>query len=92
MDSSRNKDDIGKRLLNPADDASLMTYSFVRRFYNQSKQIMVSYYWDQYENRWIRAINPLPEDTFSGFGYTGSVGNPLVFPWVYGGRPSVIAI
>lgn len=79
----------GKRLLEPADDAAYVSGGFVRRFYDSKKKVMVSYYFDHNEGRYVKNIQELPEAVKS-IDYSGKFGNPLVFKWIHRGKQSSI--
>ena len=75
----------GKRVREPG--APYITGGFVRRFYNEKNNVMVSYYADFNEPRYVKNIQDLPLDI------PGIVGEerhniPLVFKWIYRGRHS----
>jgi len=82
----------GKRIREPADDATYVSGGFVRRFYDTKNNIMVSYYFDHNEGRYIRNIQELPEDikNTNNIGVQANAGPPLVFEWIYRGRQSSI--
>jgi len=72
----------GHRLRNPADDAAYVSGGFVRRFYDAQKGVMVAYYFDHNEGRYVKNIQNLPSNipnTLGGGGY-GSI--PLIFKWI----------
>lgn len=78
----------GTRLLDPADDAAYVSGGFVRRFYSAEKNVMVSYYFDHNENRYIKNIQDLPSNTVSNAGANFKTTLPLVFPWIAYGSQS----
>lgn len=81
----------GKRIREPADDSTYVSGGFVRRFYNSKNNVMVSYYFDHNEGRHIRNIQELPSDITSTNNVgVRSVGQPLVFEWIYRGKQSSI--
>jgi hypothetical protein len=79
-------DEGGQRIRESADDANLVTGGLIRSFYDSKNNIMVSYYYDNYSNRWVRNIQTKPTIAVSNFG--GNYRQPLVFPWIYKGKPS----
>ena len=79
----------GKRLLEPADDATYVSGGFVRRFYDSKKKVMVSYYFDHNEGRYVKNIQELPA-AIPAVNYAGNFGNPLVFKWIDRGKQSSI--
>jgi len=78
----------GKRLLEPADDATYVSGGFVRRFYSKKNNVMVSYYFDHNEGRYVRNIQELPSIPDSG--RVGIANTPLVFRWIPRGKQSSI--
>lgn len=82
----------GKRVREVADDATYVSGGFVRRFYDTKNNIMVSYYFDHNECRYVRNIQDLPDDikNTNNIGIQPSAGRPLVFQWIYRGRQSSI--
>lgn len=58
----------------------------VRTYYSASNNIMVSYYYDNNTNRWIRAIDKLP--AMPNTGGWNNLSQPLVFKWISRGRQS----
>ena len=46
----------GKRIRESADDAAYVSGGFVRRFYDTQNKVMVSYYFDHNESRYIKNI------------------------------------
>ena len=81
----------GKRIREPADDAMYVSGGFVRRFYDAKNGIMVSYYFDHNEGRYVKNIQTLPSNIQStnNIGVQSS-GQPLVFQWIPRGRQSSI--
>ena len=77
----------GKRIREPADDATYMSGGFVRRFYDARNNIMFSTYFDHNESRWIRNIQELPADTVV-INSSNMYQQPIVFEWIYRGRQS----
>lgn len=80
----------GQRIREPADDATYVSGGFVKRFYSAENNVMVSYYFDHNECRYIKNIQPLPADLPgpTSLGVRPGSTNPFVFPWIYRGRPS----
>ncbi len=81
----------GKRIREPADDATYVSGGFVRRFYDAKNRVMVSYYFDHNEGRYVKNIQELPTNirNTNNIGVQ-AVGQPLVFEWIYRGRQSSI--
>lgn len=77
----------GKRLLHPADDAAYVSGGFVRRFYDAKNGVMVSYYFDHNEGRYVKNIQDLPSNIPSTLG-VGPTGGPLIFKWMSRGQIS----
>lgn len=77
----------GKRLLEPADDSTYISGGFVRRFYDARRKVMVSYYFDHNENRYVKNIQDLPENIPNTLG-SASSPVPLVFKWLSPGQIS----
>lgn len=68
----------GKRLREP--EATYVSGGFVRRFYDAKNRVMVGYYFDHNEGRYVKNIQELPDNIFQ-FG--GAIyGMPLVFKWL----------
>lgn len=62
----------------------------VRSFYNWDKGIMVTYYFDANELRWIRSIQKLDSSRRpTGIGRRNQTGPPLVFQWVHNKRSMI---
>jgi len=81
----------GKRIREAADDATYVSGGFVRRFYDAKNNIMVSYYFDHNESRYIKNIQALPSNIkVTNIGLQASASLPLVFQWIYRGRQSSI--
>jgi hypothetical protein len=82
----------GKRVRESADDATYISGGFVRRFYDLKKNVMVSYYFDHNESRYVKNIQRLPDNIQSAnnIGVQSNAGLPLVFRWIYRGRQSSI--
>ena len=80
----------GKRVREPADDATYVSGGFVRRFYDAKNRIMVSYYFDHNEGRYVKNIQELPDNIVSGVGASSRLTPPLVFKWIYRGKQSSI--
>ena len=78
------------RLREPADDATYVSGGFVRRFYDSKNRVMVSYYFDHNEARYIKNIQDLP-DRIPNTRLGGNIsGPPLIFQWMPRGRQSSI--
>jgi len=82
----------GKRVIEPADDSTYVSGGFVRRFYDTKNNVMVSYYFDHNEARYIKNIQELPENikNTNNIGIQANGGPPLVFEWLPRGRQSSI--
>lgn len=81
----------GKRIRETTSDAMYISGGFVRRFYSTKNNIMVSYYYDNNEGKYVQNIQELPSNikNTNNIGVNSS-GPPLVFQWVYRGRQSSI--
>ncbi len=79
----------GKRVRNSVDDASYVSGGFVKRFYDAKNNVMVSYYFDHNENRYVKNIQALPTD-IPNINFSNQAGQPLVFKWIERGRQSSI--
>lgn len=75
----------GKRLLNPADDATYVSGGHVRRFFNAKNNVMVAYHFDHNESRWVKNIQKLPEN-IPATRYGSTAHQPLIFPWIHPGK------
>lgn len=63
---------------------------FVRSFYNRERGIVVSYYFDHNETRWIKSIqNYDPNQLPLNIGRRPGSGPPLVFKWIYNRRSMI---
>ena len=71
----------GKRLRSTTDDAAYVSGGFVRRFYDQRNGVMVSYYYDHNESRYIKNIQQLP-NSVPQIAFGGVSTMPLVFQWL----------
>jgi hypothetical protein len=80
----------GKRLREAADDAAYVSGGFVRRFYDSKNNVMVSYYFDHNESRYVKNIQELPEGINANTIGTPAIGMPIVFKWIDRGRQSSI--
>lgn len=82
----------GKRIREPADDATYISGGFVRRFYDKKNNVMVSYYFDHNEARYVKNIQALPSNikNTNNIGIQSRASMPLVFEWIYRGRQSSI--
>lgn len=68
----------GKRLREP--EATYVSGGFVKRFYDARNKVMVGYYFDHNEGRYVKNIQELPNN-IPGFG-GGLWTVPLVFKWL----------
>jgi hypothetical protein len=69
--------------------APYISGGLVRHFYNYEKGIVVFYYFDSNECRWIKSIQKIQEPPLpSGIGQRRG-GMPLVFTWVHGKRSMI---
>lgn len=82
----------GFRIREAADDATYVSGGFVRRFYDAKNNVMVSYYYDNNEGRYIKNIQKLPANIkpIAIMGNQNKSGQPLVFKWIYRGKQSSI--
>lgn len=79
----------GFRIRNPADDATYVSGGFVRRFYDARKNVMVSYYFDHNEGRYVKNIQEFPSGVPNIF--PGNLGtSPFVFKWVMPGTETAL--
>jgi len=78
----------GKRIRESAADATHITGGFVRRFYDAANNIMVSYYYDNMDNKYVKNIQTLPNNIAAGYRGMSPGGMPLVFQWIGRGRQS----
>ena len=69
-------------------DAAMITGGFVRRFMNADKNVMVSYYYDNNVNQYVKSIQKLPPSNGVNLGVKYGAGQPLVFAWIYRGKQS----
>lgn len=82
------REQFGKKTRELAQNGQVVSGGHVRTFYNAKNNIMVSYYYDNNEERWVKSIQNLPSiPAFRGSNYSGM---PLVFKWIYRGRHSTI--
>lgn len=72
-------------------DSTYISGGFVRRFYDSKNNVMVSYYFDHNENRYVKGIQELP-DISNRVGFAGLSGVPLIFKWLPYGRHSTIPL
>jgi len=72
----------GKRLRESPDNSTYVSGGFVKRFYNSRNNVMVSYYFDHSERRYVKNIQELPNNipNTSIGGSTSTM--PLVFKWL----------
>ena len=61
----------------------------VRSFFNREKGIMVSYYFDHNETRWIKSIQNWTPSVEINIGARPISTQPLVFKWVYNRRSMI---
>lgn len=59
--------------------------NFARSYYNRDKGIVVFYYYDTNNGRWVQSIQNLPDMDTSNL-VKPSMGNPVVFKWFNFGR------
>lgn len=76
----------GKQFYQPAP---YISGGRVRSFYNWDKGIMVTYYFDMNELRWVKSIQSLDTDRHPLTGRRPSTGPPMVFQWVYNKRSTI---
>ena len=72
-------------------DSTYVSGGFVKAFFDAKKNVMVSYYFDHNQTRWVKSIQALPSGITNVFGFNQS-GSPLVFRWLPYGRHSSITI
>ena len=80
----------GKRIKEAADDAAYISGGFVRRFYDAKNNVMVSYYFDHNEAKYVKNIQELPTNIHADTIGIPATGMPLVFKWLERGRQSSI--
>jgi len=77
----------GKRIRSSASDATYISGGFVRKFYDARNNVMVSYYYDNNENRYVKNIQTLPSNIPNI--YIGGINMmPIVFKWIERGKQS----
>ena len=82
------REQFGKKTRELGQNGLPVSGGFVKTFYSAANGIMVSYYYDNNEERWVKSIQNLPAiPAFRGSNYAGM---PLVFKWIYRGRHSTI--
>lgn len=72
-------------------DSTYVSGGFVSRFYDSNNNIMVSYYFDHNEGRYVKGIQELPSIP-NLVGFASQTGMPLVFKWLPHGRHSTIPL
>ena len=72
-------------------DSTYISGGFVKRFYDVNNNIMVSYYFDQNQGRYVKGIQELPSNIPQTIGFNLSA-QPLVFKWIERGRHSSIPL
>jgi len=72
-------------------DSTYVSGGKIRSFYSAKNNAMVSYYYDNNTNRWVKSIQNLPSQVPNTLGKT-DMRQPLVFQWISGGRHSTIPI
>jgi hypothetical protein len=77
----------GKRIRSAASDACYISGGFVRRFYDAARNVMVSYYFDHNESRYVKNIQELPNNIPNVY-FSNMTGMPLIFRWIERGKQS----
>lgn len=77
----------GKRVYGSAEDACYISGGFLKRFYDKKNNIMVSYYYDNNEGKYVRNIQTTPS-TISVINGSNMNRIPLVIKWINGGKQS----
>ena len=72
-------------------DSTYVSGGFVKAFYDAKRKVMVSYYFDHNQTRWVKSIQALPSNIPNVAGFNQS-GPPLIFKWLPRGRHSIIPI
>lgn len=73
--------EFGGKRLRGTSDAAYVSGGFVRRFYDAKNNVMVSYYFDHNEGRYVKNIQELPSNIPQTLG-GGNLAVPLVFRWI----------
>jgi hypothetical protein len=73
--------EFGGKRLRGTSEAAYVSGGFVRRFYDAKNNVMVSYYFDHNEGRYVKNIQELPSNIPQTLG-GGNFNMPLVFKWV----------
>jgi hypothetical protein len=77
----------GKSLYEPSP---YISGGFVRSFRDWEKGIIVFYYFDHNETRWIKSIQYLdPDKQPANIGNRNQTGGPLVFKWIHNRRSMI---
>jgi hypothetical protein len=84
-----NRNDWGKVEVG-GSDSTYISGGYLKSFYDKKNNVMVSYYFDHNEGRYVKSIQDLPSvpKTIGGGTYT----QPLIFQWLDRGRHSSIPI
>jgi hypothetical protein len=83
------RNDWGQREIGGVD-STYISGGFVKAFFSAKNNVMVSYYFDHNEGRYVKSIQELPSaPRVLGFG---NFSQPLVFKWLDRGRHSTIPL
>lgn len=77
----------GSRLRGSAEEATYISGSKIRTFYNKNNNTMCSYYFDHSQSRWIKNIQELPPNIPITIGKRNS-GFSRFFIWIERGKQS----
>jgi Chitobiase/beta-hexosaminidase C-terminal domain len=75
----------GKRIREQTTEGAYISGGKVRSFYDQRNNVMVGYWFDHNNERWIRNITTLPANIPQTIGHQ-THGYPYVFSWISRGR------
>lgn len=76
----------GKKIRDATSCGNNISGGKVRSFYDRKTNVMVSYYFDHRESRWIKNIQQLPQNKGQTIGHYAAVNNSHVFKWISRGR------
>lgn len=77
----------GKQFFDPAP---FVSGGFVRSFINYNTGVIILYYYDNVETRWIKSIQSFDTSTVPRrIGDRTQTGGPLVVPWIYNRRSMI---
>jgi hypothetical protein len=76
----------GVRVRSSSEGACYVSGGFTRRFYDRANGVMVSYYFDHNEARWIKNTQAMPTNVQATAGVYSAVDNQFVFRWIPRGK------